>query len=279
MNRIVEFYEANYLLVLLIVLIVFGIYILSLKKRNRNSVTMNSLNEDKEDKKEIFDRKIETWSIVKLKYILTGEVVTCDFAKNTSKKYKKPSQNIKRIYFEMPLAVALFDKQMGDIIKYKDNELNENYIYVEVLDINNSLSTDEERAMYGNNDTKLNEDNELGKAGMSIIKGEICYSIEELINLLKIWLEKTDEMTIGDIDNFPKYTKWIFLNLNGNNYYMNADTNREGIKVFLKNHENNNPWKVIANTRNVYKKISNDINGKPIKYFYFYSETEGQREI
>ena len=117
MNRIAEFYESNHLLVLLVVLFIFGIYVLSTKNRIRNIVTMKSENEDKEDKIEIFDLKIETYSIVKLKYILTGEVVTCDFAKNKSNKYKKPSRNIKRIYIDNPLAVALFDKETGDIIK------------------------------------------------------------------------------------------------------------------------------------------------------------------
>ncbi|MGV1011324.1 MAG: hypothetical protein ACOYBS_02660 [Flavobacterium sp.] len=105
-----------------------------------------------------------------------------------------------------------------------------------------------------------------------------CNTKDDFITLLKNW-SKTGEETISNGKSKTGNVKWIKLNLNGNNYYMNADTAKDGIEVFLKNHENNNTWKVIANNRNVYKKISNDINGKPIKYLYFYSETEGQREI
>ena len=92
------------------------------------------------------------------------------------------------------------------------------------------------------------------------------------------WLE-TNELTIGNGESLTGNTKWIFLNLNGSKYYINADTTREGILNFVKNHENNYPWMVIANNRNVYKKVSNDLNGKSIIGLYFYSVTIGQREI
>jgi len=144
MNRIVDFYESNHLTVLAIVVIVLGFYILSIKNRIRNIDKMNSKNEDNEDNFEILDRKIESHSIVTLKYILTGKVVTCDFTENKSKKYIIPRPNIKRIYFDNPLAVALFDKETGDIIKYKENEIDEKDIYVEVLKVNNTLFTEEE---------------------------------------------------------------------------------------------------------------------------------------
>ena len=372
MNRIAEFYESNHLTVLLIVVIVFVLYILSIK--NRNIVTMNIENEDIKDKTQIFDRKIETYSIVKLKYILTGEVVTCDFAKNKYNKYKKPSRNIKRIYFDNPLAVALFDKETGDIIRYRENEIDEKDIYVEVLNVNNNFFTDEEiesftkdnseimnslenlndeekstnnsEAMepkiFEYNSTRLSfrkatidamNDNDIliinvigaenpdsngrfkmtkteiyqtfdnviysvaynrdgnfnypktpNKAqqftdvAMPIVKDTICNSKEELIKLLKNWLQ-TNENTIGDIDNYPGYTKWVELNINGNKYYINADTTREGVTIFVDNHENNSSWKVIANKNNIFKKVSNNTYGKAIKGLYFYSENIGQMGI
>ena len=105
-----------------------------------------------------------------------------------------------------------------------------------------------------------------------------CNTKDELIKLLENWLE-TNELTIGNGESLTGNTKWIFLNLNGSKYYINADTTREGILNFVKNHENNYPWVVIANNRNVYKKVSNDLNGKAIKGLYFYSVTIGQREI
>jgi hypothetical protein len=110
------------------------------------------------------------------------------------------------------------------------------------------------------------------------MKNAKCNSKEQLITLLKNWLQ-TNETKIGNGENKTGNTKWIFLFLNGINYYINADTKREGIMNFVKNHENNYPWMVISNNRNVYKKVSNDAAGKPIKGLYFYSEVIGQREI
>jgi len=319
MNRIVDFYESNHLTVLAIVVIVLGFYILSIKNRIRNIDKMNSKNEDNEDNFEILDRKIESHSIVTLKYILSGKVVTCDFTENKSKKYIIPRPNIKRIYFDNPLAVALFDKETGEIIKYKENEIDEKDIYVEVLKVNNTFFTDEEREFFTKDNPEktnglenLNEELRLTKklkvmepqifeytskrltfrkaiidemqdndiliinvieaknpdnngrfkmtkkqinntfdnvissvaynrdgnfnyhktpnkaqqftdVAMPIVKDTICNSKEELIKLLKNWLQ-TNENTIGDIDNYPNNIKWIFLNLNNNNYFINAYT-------------------------------------------------------
>lgn len=105
-----------------------------------------------------------------------------------------------------------------------------------------------------------------------------CNSKDQLITLLKDWL-KTNEPTIGNGENKTGNTKWIFLNINENKYYINADSTREGILNFVNNHENNYPCVVITNNRGVYKKVSNDVNGKSIKGLYFYSDTIGKREI
>ena len=105
-----------------------------------------------------------------------------------------------------------------------------------------------------------------------------CNSKNELILVLKNWL-KTNEQSIGNGENKTGHTKWIFLNLNGNKYYINADTTREGIMYFLENHENNYPWVVIANKNNVYNKVSNGKSENAIKGLYFYSVTYGKKVI
>ena len=105
-----------------------------------------------------------------------------------------------------------------------------------------------------------------------------CNSKDDLIKLLKNWLE-TNEQTIGNGENKVGTEKWIFLTVSANNYYINADTTREGVEIFLNNHEENFPWKVITNNRGVFKKVSNDENGYPIPGLYFYSSQEGEREI
>ncbi len=110
------------------------------------------------------------------------------------------------------------------------------------------------------------------------MKNTKCNSKDELITLLKNWLE-TNELTIGNGESLTGNTKWIFIIINGNDYYINADTTREGVEVFVKNHERNYTWKVISNNRNVFKKVSNDVHDNPIPGLYFYSSQEGQREI
>ncbi len=279
MNRVVEFYELNHSLILLIILIVFGLYVFAIKHRIRNIVKVNGINEKNEDRIEIFDNKIDSHSIVKLKFILTGEVVTCDFARNKSNKYKKPSRNIERIYFDNPLVDALFGKEPGDIIKFKENDKVENDIYVEVVNVNNEFFTDEELEFFNNN----NEDNlssamNIDEFGKKIERGANCDSLEMLVELLKNWL-KTNEDTIGDINNFQRNTKWIELNLNGNNYFINADSTRHGIEVFVKNYENNHPCIVVSNSNQIFNKVTNDSRGAAIKGLYFYSSNEGQRKL
>lgn len=105
-----------------------------------------------------------------------------------------------------------------------------------------------------------------------------CNSKDDLVKLLKIWLE-TNEQTIGNGENIVGTEKWIFLTLFEKKYYINADTTREGVIIFVNNHEENFPWKVISNNRGVFKKVSNDLNGNPIPGLYFYSSKEGEREI
>ncbi len=105
-----------------------------------------------------------------------------------------------------------------------------------------------------------------------------CNSKGDLIKLLKIWLE-TDEQTIANGKNTVGTENWISLTVSGNNYYLNADTTREGVEIFVNNHEDNFPWKVITNNRGVFKKVTNDVNGNRIPGLYFYSSQEGEREI
>ena len=185
MRRVVEFYELNHSLILLIVLIVFGLYVFVIKHRIRNIVRVNGINEEIEDSIGIIDNKIDTHSIVKLKFILTGEVITCDFARNKSKIYKKPFQNIKRIYFNNPLFDALLGKEPGDIIKFKENDKVENEIYVEVLNVNNDFFTDKELEFFKNNDANLSSPMNIDEFGKKIEIGANCDSLELLVELLK----------------------------------------------------------------------------------------------
>jgi ASC-1-like (ASCH) protein len=139
MKRIVDFYESNHFIILIILIVAFVLYIKSIKKNNRFSKTENIIEDENDD----FDKLIKTGSEVKLNYILTGEIITLVISQNQSKKYKNKSE-IRRLYFKSTLAEALNDKKAGDIIKFKVDELKEEYTYVEILDVNNEIFTKEE---------------------------------------------------------------------------------------------------------------------------------------
>lgn len=163
MNGIVDFYESNHFIILIILIVVFVLYIKSIKKNNHFSKTENIIEDENDD----FDKLIKTGSEVKLNYILTGEIITIVISQNQSKKYKNKSE-IRRLYFKSTLAEALNDKKTGDIIKFKVDELKEEYTYVEILDVNNEIFTKEEIEYF--KESTINEE----------LKNEI--SIDKLIS-------------------------------------------------------------------------------------------------
>jgi hypothetical protein len=111
-----------------------------------------------------------------------------------------------------------------------------------------------------------------------IERGKTCFTKEQFIELLKMWLVTT-ENTIGDTVNNSRNTAWLFLQIDNRKYYINADTTRQGIETFVKNHTNNYPWMIIKNNRGNFKKVTNDRNGNAIPYLYFYSMISGQRIV
>ena len=165
MIKISELYESNHLLILIIVIIAFSVYIKLSKKRNQNIEF--SENENSWLEEELIE-KISTGSIVQLKYIVTGEVVTLQVSENQSMKYKNKSE-IRRLHYKMPLAIDLMEKSAGELMKFKLNETDVNYIYVEILNVNNNLFTDEYIEEIKNIELKTNQ---IEKNKMHSIKKE-----------------------------------------------------------------------------------------------------------
>ena len=60
-------------------------------------------------------------------------------------------------------------------------------------------------------------------------------SKKHLFILLEMWANRTKNSTdtIGNLDLYNKNVKIIKLNLASNSYYINADTTREGVLMFL----------------------------------------------
>lgn len=97
-------------------------------------------------------------------------------------------------------------------------------------------------------------------------------SKKHLFILLEMWANRTKNSTdtIGNLDLYNKYVKIIKLNLANNSYYINADTTREGVLMFLENKKSD--WIIIENNRGRVNKVTNTTNKEAIKGFYMYRE-------
>ena len=263
MNRVVELYEANHLMVLIIVFIGFIIYVSSMKNKFHKSLFVQNeveVVDENEDEIGASAPRIYIGIRVFIKYILTDEIVEIEICDTQNRR----ENNVVFVNHHMPLATSLLNKEVGDIIKFKKNTTDKNYIYVEVHQIGD----------YGNEEEIHNPVEENNILANSINRDTKCNSKNELINILRNWL-RTNEETIG----VGRGIRWIDLNINGSVYFLNSDSTRFGIERFISDFENNNQWKVIVNNRGIYNKVTNDINGLPITGLYFYADIHGERKI
>jgi hypothetical protein len=90
-------------------------------------------------------------------------------------------------------------------------------------------------------------------------------SREDLVSLLRGWLQVTDSDTIGDPNNGIGVTPLIRLQIGDNRYVLNQDTRRVGVKMFIENARNGNIWHCSETNR-----VSNDLNGERIANLHMY---------
>lgn len=143
MNTIIQFYESNHFLFFIITFIVL-IYnvILSRKAKSGLNSSKQILNRESAiDKNEISDEQCEevinerctsVGSKVKLYYIKEDITLSLIISENTNKA------DSKNLHYKLPLAIALNNKEAGSIIKFKKSETDLNFVYVEVLEVDNS---------------------------------------------------------------------------------------------------------------------------------------------
>lgn len=151
MNSIVQLYESHHLVIFVITLIIFVFYVISNKKEKPNSINYKkaennleksldtgteielNINEiSLEQEEEINERCTSVGSKVKLYYIKEDKILSLIISENTNKA------DSKNLHYKLPLALALYNKEAGSIIKFKKDEADEKYIYVEVIDVDNS---------------------------------------------------------------------------------------------------------------------------------------------
>ena len=100
-------------------------------------------------------------------------------------------------------------------------------------------------------------------------KSDPIRSKKKLFSVLRIWavLNKKDlQKTIGEKSYGGQPILWI--KIDGELYYLNADTKMEGIIEFIKNE--NYHWQIIANNRGKFNKITNHPESKSINGLYLY---------
>ncbi len=299
MDKILEIYNEYHFLVLIFVIIFFVIYINSIQKKENITILQNEVTktnatvEQKENIKvdineaenenlkdlsnEIVDTKIDIESYVKIKYILTNKELLIQIV-NKSTINQKVNEGIKYVNLNSPLALALMNKTIGDIVKFKIDNSKENYLYVEVLDIPNALEEKMnliKEKTNNNNNRIMTPPANINNYIERMSRENPLNSIDELIDLLKKWEANSNSKTIGDLfGRKSNPSPLIWININNNLYKIHADTKRKGIVKFLQNHENNNQLIIIMNREGIYNKVTNDSNDKPIPGLYFYAVDE-----
>jgi hypothetical protein len=92
----------------------------------------------------------------------------------------------------------------------------------------------------------------------------------DLFKLCEHWLQESDSLSIGPLnENGSNPTPWIWVNIDGKEHKIHADTKRHGVKEFIVN--KSNPWLLIKTLRAAAKiKVTNNLENQTIDGFYMY---------
>ena len=109
-----------------------------------------------------------------------------------------------------------------------------------------------------------------GKHIDKIEKNNPLKSKSHLNILLRAWLETPNVFSLGNLEEKKGIEPLIWISIGSKSYYINSDSNKEGVKLYLKNEEKKNKWINIKTKSGNNTKITNNIDGSPIKGFYMY---------
>ena len=155
MNRIAEFYESNHLFILTILFVAALLIIFNKNQQIKKLISKVAEMKVKITKLEAIrikqiSKTIKLGSLVRLKYVLTGEIINILISENENIKFKNNS-DINRINVKTPLAIALLGMEEGDTIKLKKNLLDEVEVFVLILGVNNGFNSNTETVIVENN--------------------------------------------------------------------------------------------------------------------------------
>lgn len=102
-------------------------------------------------------------------------------------------------------------------------------------------------------------------------EGLIVAGKAELVRVLERWLEASNAPTIGDIDERPKVTPWLFADVGNHRIRVNADTRRDAVARFVRlNTPDLRLWPVVANNRGTVNKVLQSPDRERVKYWNAY---------
>ncbi|MBI2522453.1 MAG: hypothetical protein HYV97_18680 [Bdellovibrio sp.] len=93
-------------------------------------------------------------------------------------------------------------------------------------------------------------------SGSSIPRHTKCANRTEFEQLLRDWLENSDEETISNEAEYGK-GDWIRVIDGASEYYLNADASREGIRTYLTllDEHSTLPWSLVENNKGKMNKV------------------------
>jgi len=109
-----------------------------------------------------------------------------------------------------------------------------------------------------------------GKHIDKIQKNHPIKSKAQLKAILTMWLSIDGVTTIGNLKETKGVAPLIWVEIGSKVYNIHSDTNKDGVKTFLKNEKENSLWIVINTDSGIKSKVTNNKDKSPIKGFYMY---------
>ena len=106
---------------------------------------------------------------------------------------------------------------------------------------------------------------------MGIEKNHKCEDVTDFIELLRWWVEKTDENQVGD-PAAQGNTSWVRVAVNGIPCHLNADASPAGVRAFLQAVDADPLMTVIANKKGTANKVAVGDERLTFPGFYLYSD-------
>ena len=94
-------------------------------------------------------------------------------------------------------------------------------------------------------------------------------SREDLVLLLRGWLQMTSAKTIGNPNENIGVASLIKLKVGDKRFELNNDTKRPAVEIFLENEKNGNTWNYSEKNR-----VSNDQDRKRIQHLHMYRKLQ-----